>query len=77
MANTKNDADTPKTSAVKKWSPDAERDLCLSMLMSSGGEIGKVAPDWNSTHSFMVAMGYEFTKDAMKYVAAHIHTSTT
>ncbi|OAQ99878.1 hypothetical protein LLEC1_03658, partial [Akanthomyces lecanii] len=61
MASTKNDADTPKTSAVKKWTPDAERDLCLAMLMSNGG----VSPDWNATHGMMTAMGYEFTKDAM------------
>ncbi len=68
MASTKNDADTPKTGAVKKWSGDAERDLCLAMLIGNGGEGDKVRTDWTTTHNVMTALGYDFTKDAMSYV---------
>lgn len=68
MASTKNDADTPKTSAVKKWNGDVERDLCLAMLIGNGGEGDKGRNDWNMTHSVMTSLGYDFTKDAMWYV---------
>ncbi|KAM3504560.1 hypothetical protein MY10362_003478 [Beauveria mimosiformis] len=64
MASTTTDANTPKTGAVKKWDGNAERDLCLAMMLG-GTESDKFRPDWNSTHKMMNDLGYNFTKDAI------------
>ncbi|KAM3457983.1 hypothetical protein MY3296_000633 [Beauveria thailandica] len=64
MASTTTDANTPKTGAVKRWDGNAERDLCLAMILG-GTESDKFRPDWNTTHRMMNALGYDFTKDAM------------
>ncbi|OAA70448.1 hypothetical protein ISF_02422 [Cordyceps fumosorosea ARSEF 2679] len=61
MATTKTDAETPKAGGPKKWDGNAERDLCLAVLMATG----ESAKDWNNIHRVMTALGYDFTKDAM------------
>ncbi|KAJ6780563.1 hypothetical protein PWT90_10038 [Aphanocladium album] len=68
MANTKSDAETPKAGGVKKWDGIAERDLSLAIIMGNSGDTDKVRIDWNKTHSLMISLGYDFTKDAMWYV---------
>ncbi|KAM3529258.1 hypothetical protein MY4038_005507 [Beauveria bassiana] len=65
MASTTTDANTPKTGAVKRWDGNAERDLCLAIIMGGSTDGDKFRPDWNTTHSAMTALGYDFTKDAM------------
>lgn len=65
MSDTKNEGTPAKGSAaIKKWSGEAERDLCLAMFLSSNGE--KSRADWAATHHTMTSLGYDFTRDAMK-----------
>lgn len=68
MASTKADADAPKVGAVKKWDGNAERDLCLAIAMGGAAEGDKLKVDWAVTHGVMTSLGYEFTKDAMRFV---------
>lgn len=68
MASTKPDTDAPKANGTKKWDNNAERDLCLCIIMGNS-EGDKPRTDWSTTHTMMTALGYDFSKDAMWYVS--------
>ncbi|TQW09198.1 hypothetical protein IF2G_03629 [Cordyceps javanica] len=68
MASTKNDAEAPKGGAAKKWDGNAERDLCVAMLMGNSPDGEKIRASWAAVHGIMNSLGYDFTKrihDAM------------
>ncbi|RCI15877.1 hypothetical protein L249_2383 [Ophiocordyceps polyrhachis-furcata BCC 54312] len=48
----------------KKWDATAERDLCISIIMSISNE-GKASYNWPRVTTSMEALGHGFTKDAM------------
>ncbi|KPM37197.1 hypothetical protein AK830_g9353 [Neonectria ditissima] len=48
----------------KKWSPNAERDLCLAIIL--GGQEGeRTRHNWPKVYDLMTNLGYSFTKDAI------------
>lgn len=50
--------------AEKKWDANAERDLCVAVIM--GAQDGdRMRYNWPKVHSAMEALGYSFTKDAI------------
>ncbi|KAH7192330.1 uncharacterized protein B0J16DRAFT_411060 [Fusarium flagelliforme] len=50
--------------AEKKWDANAERDLCVAIIMGAqDGE--RMRYNWPKVHSSMEALGYGFTKDAI------------
>ncbi|KAJ4316439.1 hypothetical protein N0V84_007877 [Fusarium piperis] len=50
--------------AEKKWDANAERDLCVAVIMGAqDGE--RMRYNWPKVHSAMEALGYSFTKDAI------------
>ncbi|KAF5965957.1 hypothetical protein FCOIX_12697 [Fusarium coicis] len=52
----------------KKWDANAERDLCVAVIMGAqDGE--RMRFNWPKVHASMAALGYSFTKDAI----SHIH----
>lgn len=52
----------------KKWDANAERDLCVAIIMGAqDGE--RMRYNWPKVHSSMEALGYGFTKDAISYVS--------
>ena len=54
--------------AEKKWDANAERDLCVAIIMGAqDGE--RMRYNWPKVHSSMEALGYGFTKDAISYVS--------
>ncbi|RDA90185.1 hypothetical protein CP533_1025 [Ophiocordyceps camponoti-saundersi (nom. inval.)] len=48
----------------KKWDATAERDLCISLIMSTTND-GKASYNWPQVTLSMEALGHAFTKDAM------------
>lgn len=53
--------------AEKKWDANAERDLCVAIIMGSA-DGDRLRYNWPKVHSSMEALGYSFTKDAISYV---------
>ncbi|CEI69795.1 unnamed protein product [Fusarium venenatum] len=50
--------------AEKKWDANAERDLCVAIIMGAqDGE--RMRYNWPKVHSSMESLGYSFTKDAI------------
>ncbi|KAF4441927.1 hypothetical protein F53441_11887 [Fusarium austroafricanum] len=50
--------------AEKKWDANAERDLCVAIIMGAqDGE--RMRYNWPKVHASMDALGYSFTKDAI------------
>jgi hypothetical protein len=48
----------------KKWDANAERDLCVAVIMGAqDGE--RMRFNWPKVHASMAALGYSFTKDAI------------
>ncbi|KAM0343729.1 hypothetical protein ACHAPU_008320 [Fusarium lateritium] len=48
----------------KKWDPNAERDLCVAIIMGAAdGE--RMRYNWPKVHNSMETLGYSFTKDAI------------
>ncbi|KAL4723296.1 hypothetical protein ACLX1H_009786 [Fusarium chlamydosporum] len=48
----------------KKWDANAERDLCVAIIMGAqDGE--RMRYNWPKVHSSMEALGYSFTKEAI------------
>ncbi|RGP66838.1 hypothetical protein FLONG3_8710 [Fusarium longipes] len=48
----------------KKWDANAERDLCVAIIMGAqDGE--RMRYNWPKVHSSMETLGYSFTKDAI------------
>ncbi|KAF9775498.1 hypothetical protein IL306_006375 [Fusarium sp. DS 682] len=48
----------------KKWDANAERDLCVAIIMGAqDGE--RMRYNWPKVHGSMEALGYSFTKDAI------------
>ncbi|KAF5670316.1 hypothetical protein FHETE_4561 [Fusarium heterosporum] len=48
----------------KKWDSNAERDLCVAIIMGAAdGE--RMRYNWPKVHNSMEALGYSFTKDAI------------
>ncbi|KAM0191988.1 hypothetical protein ACHAPA_003071 [Fusarium lateritium] len=50
--------------AEKKWDANAERDLCVAIIMGSA-DGDRLRYNWPKVHSSMEALGYSFTKDAI------------
>ncbi|KAM0427327.1 hypothetical protein ACHAPT_007762 [Fusarium lateritium] len=50
--------------AEKKWDANAERDLCVAVIMGAQ-EGDRMRYNWPKVHSAMEALGYSFTKDAI------------
>ncbi|KAF4961463.1 hypothetical protein FSARC_10172 [Fusarium sarcochroum] len=50
--------------AEKKWDSNAERDLCVAIIMGAQ-EGDRMRYNWPKVHSSMQALGYPFTKDAI------------
>ncbi|KAK7417156.1 hypothetical protein QQX98_004759 [Neonectria punicea] len=48
----------------KKWSPNAERDLCLAIILGSQ-EGDRTRHNWPKVYDLMNHLGYSFTKDAI------------
>jgi hypothetical protein len=53
--------------AEKKWDANAERDLCVAIIMGSA-DGDRLRYNWPKVHSSMETLGYSFTKDAISYV---------
>ncbi|KAF5018880.1 hypothetical protein F66182_9128 [Fusarium sp. NRRL 66182] len=50
--------------ADKKWDANAERDLCVAVIMGAmDGD--RMRYNWSKVHSSMEALGYAFTKEAI------------
>ncbi|RGP64146.1 hypothetical protein FSPOR_8164 [Fusarium sporotrichioides] len=50
--------------AEKKWDANAERDLCVAIIMGAqDGE--RMRYNWPKVHSSMESLGYSFTKEAI------------
>ncbi|KAM5351968.1 hypothetical protein ACJ41O_004691 [Fusarium nematophilum] len=50
--------------AEKKWDANAERDLCVAVIM--GAQDGdRIRYNWPKVHGAMETLGYSFTKDAI------------
>ncbi|KAI5466911.1 hypothetical protein BGZ63DRAFT_430327 [Mariannaea sp. PMI_226] len=50
--------------ADKKWDSNAERDLCLAIIMGNQ-ESEKARHNWPRVHTLMTNLGHSFTKDAI------------
>ncbi|KAH7485799.1 hypothetical protein FOMA001_g4583 [Fusarium oxysporum f. sp. matthiolae] len=60
----------------KKWDANAERDLCVAVIMGAqDGE--RMRFNWPKVHASMATLGYSFTKDAISSLSlpthSHIH----
>lgn len=53
--------------AEKKWDANAERDLCVAIIIGSA-DGDRLRYNWPKVHSSMESLGYSFTKDAISYV---------
>ncbi|KAH6955169.1 hypothetical protein HG530_015854 [Fusarium avenaceum] len=50
--------------AEKKWDANAERDLCVAIIIGSA-DGDRLRYNWPKVHSSMESLGYSFTKDAI------------
>ncbi|KAF4344025.1 hypothetical protein FBEOM_2000 [Fusarium beomiforme] len=48
----------------KKWDANAERDLCVAIIMGAQ-DAERMRYNWPKVHGSMEALGYSFTKDAI------------
>ncbi|KIL91669.1 hypothetical protein FAVG1_05286 [Fusarium avenaceum] len=55
--------------AEKKWDANAERDLCVAIIMGSA-DGDRLRYNWPKVHSSMESLGYSFTKDAISTSAS-------
>lgn len=54
-------------SREKKWDANAERDLCVALVLGAQ-DSDRMRYNWPNVHGIMEKLGYKFSKDAISYV---------